>query len=73
MELMKENVTAYLNYSKGALSIEVPNNQRAIVGLKTIVFRFFFDFFGLFWDRLSTPFNPFRLFRFSLNASAHRL
>lgn len=37
MELMKENVTAYLNYSKGALSIEVPNNQRAIVGLKTML------------------------------------
>ncbi len=34
MALMKENVTAYLNYSKGALSIEVPNNKRTIVGLK---------------------------------------
>ena len=30
MALMKENVTAYLNFSKGALSIEVPNNKRAI-------------------------------------------
>jgi len=37
MELMKENVTAYLNYSKGALSIEVPNNKRSIVGLKTML------------------------------------
>ncbi|MDE6504535.1 MAG: DNA translocase FtsK [Clostridia bacterium] len=37
MELRKDNVTAYLNYSKGALSIEVPNNQRAIVGLKTML------------------------------------
>lgn len=37
MELMKENVNAYLNYSKGALSIEVPNNRRAIVGLKTML------------------------------------
>jgi len=34
MALMKENVTAYLNYSKGALSIEVPNNARTIIGLK---------------------------------------
>lgn len=37
MELRKDNVTAYLNYSKGALSIEVPNNQRAIVGLKSML------------------------------------
>ena len=34
MELKKENVTAYLNYSKGAVSIEVPNNARTVVGLK---------------------------------------
>lgn len=34
MALMKDNVTAYLNYSKGALSIEVPNSRRAVVGLK---------------------------------------
>ncbi|MDE7453174.1 MAG: DNA translocase FtsK, partial [Clostridia bacterium] len=34
MALMKENVQAYLNFSKGALSIEVPNNKRSIVGLK---------------------------------------
>ena len=34
MALMKDNVTAYLNYSKGALSIEVPNNVRTVVGLK---------------------------------------
>lgn len=34
MALMKENVNAYLNYSKGALSIEVPNNARTVVGLK---------------------------------------
>ena len=37
MELMKDNVTAYLNYSKGALSIEVPNNKRSIVGLKSML------------------------------------
>ncbi len=37
MALMKENVTAYLNFSKGALSIEVPNNRRAIVGLKSML------------------------------------
>lgn len=34
MELKKDNVNAYLNYAKGALSIEVPNNQRTTVGLK---------------------------------------
>jgi S-DNA-T family DNA segregation ATPase FtsK/SpoIIIE len=34
MALMKENVTAYLNYSKGAISIEVPNSTRTVVGLK---------------------------------------
>ena len=32
--LKRENVNAYLNYSKGALSIEVPNAKRSIVGLK---------------------------------------
>lgn len=37
MELRKDNVNAYLNYTKGALSIEVPNNRRAIVGLKTML------------------------------------
>lgn len=37
MALMKENVTAYLNYSKGALSIEIPNNVRTVVGLKTML------------------------------------
>ena len=37
MALMKENVTAYLNYSKGALSIEVPNNSRTIVGIKSML------------------------------------
>ncbi len=37
MALMKENVTAYLNYSKGAISIEVPNSQRSIVGLKSML------------------------------------
>ena len=37
MALMKDNVNAYLNYSKGALSIEVPNNNRSVVGLKTIL------------------------------------
>ncbi len=34
MALMKENVNAYLNYSKGAISIEVPNSSRTVVGLK---------------------------------------
>ncbi len=34
MSLMKENVNAYLNYSKGAISIEVPNAQRTTIGLK---------------------------------------
>lgn len=34
MELKKDNVNAYLNYSKGALSIEVPNNVRIKIGLK---------------------------------------
>lgn len=37
MSLMKENVTAYLNYSKGAISIEVPNSKRSVVGLKTML------------------------------------
>ena len=37
MALMKDNVTAYLNYSKGALSIEVPNNIRTVVGLKSML------------------------------------
>lgn len=37
MALMKENVTAYLNYTKGAISIEVPNSNRATVGLKTML------------------------------------
>ncbi len=37
MALMKENVTAYLNYSKGAISIEVPNSKRTIVGLKSML------------------------------------
>lgn len=37
MALMKENVTAYLNYSKGAISIEVPNSSRSVVGLKSML------------------------------------
>ena len=37
MALMKENVTAYLNYSKGAISIEVPNSKRTVVGLKSML------------------------------------
>ncbi len=37
MALMKDNVNAYLNYSKGALSIEVPNNVRTVVGLKSML------------------------------------
>lgn len=34
MALMKENVNAYLNYAKGAISFEVPNAKRTTVGLK---------------------------------------
>ena len=37
MALMKDNVAAYLNFSKGALSIEVPNNVRTVVGLKSML------------------------------------
>ena len=37
MGLKKDNLNAYLNYSKGALSIEVPNNSRTTVGLKTML------------------------------------
>ncbi len=37
MALMKENVNAYLNYSKGAISIEVPNSSRTVVGLKSML------------------------------------
>lgn len=37
MALMKENVNAYLNYPKGAISIEVPNSQRTTVGLKALL------------------------------------
>ncbi len=37
MALMKENVTAYLNYAKGAISIEVPNSKRTVVGLKGMI------------------------------------
>lgn len=37
LALMKNNVNAYLNYAKGALSIEIPNNKRAVVGLKTML------------------------------------
>ncbi len=37
MELRKENVTAYLNYAKGAISIEIPNNDRTTVGLKGLL------------------------------------
>ncbi len=37
MELMKDNVNAYLNYAKGAISIEVPNNKRTTVGLKSML------------------------------------
>lgn len=37
MALKKENVNAYLNYSKGALSIEVPNSKRSTVGLKSMM------------------------------------
>ena len=34
MALKRENVNAYLNFAKGALSIEVPNAKHAKVGLK---------------------------------------
>ncbi len=34
MALRKENVNAYLNFKKGALSVEVPNSRNAKVGLK---------------------------------------
>lgn len=37
MALMKDNVNFYLNYAKGALSIEVPNSKQATVGLKTML------------------------------------
>ena len=37
MALKKDNVNAYLNYSKGAISIEVPNNSRTVVGLKSML------------------------------------
>lgn len=37
MALMKENVNAYLNYSKGAISIELPNSSRTVVGLKSML------------------------------------
>lgn len=37
MELKKDNINAYLNFAKGALSIEVPNNNRAVVGLKSML------------------------------------
>ena len=37
MALMKDNVNAYLNYSKGAISIEVPNSTRTVVGLKSML------------------------------------
>lgn len=37
MDLKKDNINAYLNFTKGALSIEVPNNNRAIVGLKSML------------------------------------
>jgi len=37
MELKKENLHAYLNYAKGAVSFEVPNKEQATVGLKTML------------------------------------
>ncbi len=37
MALKRKNVNAYLNYSKGALSIEVPNLRRSVVGLKSML------------------------------------
>lgn len=37
MALMKKNVNTYLNYSKGALSIEVPNREITKVGLKSML------------------------------------
>lgn len=37
LALMKNNVNTYLNYLKGAISIEVPNSKRAVVGLKSLL------------------------------------
>ena len=37
LALMKKNVTTYLNYVKGVISIEVPNTQRTTVGLKSML------------------------------------
>lgn len=37
MALMKENVNCYLNYSRGAISIEVPNSSRCTIGLKSML------------------------------------
>ncbi len=37
LALMKKNVNTYLNYLKGAISIEVPNSKRSIVGLKSML------------------------------------
>ncbi|MBO5328514.1 MAG: hypothetical protein J6B04_05005 [Clostridia bacterium] len=37
MALKKDNVNCYLNFGKGALSIEVPNTKQGIVGLKNML------------------------------------
>ncbi len=37
LALMKKNVNTYLNYLKGAISIEVPNSKRSVVGLKSML------------------------------------
>lgn len=37
LALMKKNVNTYLNYSKGVISIEVPNTKCTIVGLKSML------------------------------------
>lgn len=37
MGLRNDNVNAYLNYSKGALSIEIPNKSSSIVGIKGLL------------------------------------
>lgn len=37
LALMKNNVNTYLNYAKGVISIDVPNTNRATVGLKSML------------------------------------
>ena len=37
MALRRDNVNVYLNFAKGALSVEVPNINRTVVGLKNVM------------------------------------